>query len=144
MVLQEGDDELKYRIRPISLVMHNPNFFWLNPYDASSVLSTFGGVPTVLSAATGAGVSVAYYKFSTQAIPSTFYANIWRTWGRLFIGAAIGGAFGFMRFGDRQRLHNAYTSYRVRRRYKDSINIETKDIWRFKGHKPHEEFYQWQ
>ena len=144
MVRQEEDDELKYRIRPIEFVMHNPNLFWVSPYDAKNVFETLGGIPWLLTTAAGVGVSVGYYRFGQAHVPSTFYVNVMRTWGRVFFGLAIGGGIGFLRFGDRQRLHNAYTSYRIRRRYKESVNIDTKDLWKLKGHKPHQEYYQWQ
>ena len=140
----EEDNKLKFKIRPIDFVMHNPNHFWLSPYDFSNVFQTLGGLPWLASAGTGIAISVGYYKATNKHIPSTFYANIMRTWGRLFIGLFVGGFVGYLRFGDRQRLHNAYTSYRIRRRYKDSINIETTDLAKLKGHAPHEEYYKWQ
>ena len=143
MVRQEPDEELQFKIRPINLVMHNPNLFWVSPYDPVKAVQTLGGLPWLMSAGTGVALSLTYYKFSQSSIKSTFYVNTMRMWGRAIVGLAIGGLVGFYRFGDRQRLHNAYTSYRIRRRYKESINIETKDIWKYKGHKPHEEFYQW-
>ena len=143
MVRQENDEDLKYKIRPIQLVMHNPNLFWLNPKNVCGVYETLGGLPWLLSATTGVAVSLSYYKFSQSYSAPSFYVNVYRTWGRFLFGLAIGGFVGFLRFGDRQRLHNAYTSYRIRKRYKESINIDEKDIWRHKGHKPHHEYYEW-
>jgi len=65
------------------------------------------------------------------------------TFSRIFLGAVIGGAVGYLRFGDRQKLHNAWVAERLRRRYPDSLNIDTHDIWRFKGVKPSHHFYKW-
>ena len=143
MVHQEPDEELKHKIRPVDLVMHNPNYFWLSPYDTKNVVETMGGAPWVMSTAVGAAISLTYYKFGQSHVKSTFYVNNMRLWGRFIVGASIGGFIGFLRFGDRQRLHNAYTSYRVRKRYAESINIEEKNIWKHKGQAPHQEYYQW-
>ena len=141
---RESDSELKFKIRPIDFVMHNPNLFWISPSDTESVIATAGGIPFLLSTGAGIAFSVLYYKLGTRVNPVLFYDDIMKTWGRIFMGAVVGGGIGFMRFGDRQRLHNAYTSYRLRRRYKDSINIETTELWKLKGHKPHEPCYEWQ
>ena len=35
---------------------------------------------------------------------------------RFMFGSAIGGGFGYLKFGDRQKLHNAYDAERLRRR----------------------------
>jgi hypothetical protein len=75
--------------------------------------------------------------------PATFYTSILLTWSRVLLGGAIGGWVGYMKFGDRQRLHNAWVAERLRRRYPDSINIATSDLWRFKGVKAGQHFYKW-
>ena len=145
-MVHENDEDLPYRIRPIQLVMHNPNFFWVSPWDARKSLEVVGGLPWLLSTTVGAGVAVTYYKFGQahSAAPSTFYVNVFRTWGRLLFGAAIGGFVGYLRFGDRQRLHNAYTSYRLRRRYPGAINITETNISKHKGHRCHHDAYEFQ
>jgi hypothetical protein len=65
------------------------------------------------------------------------------SFSRIFLGAAIGGWVGYLRFGDRQRLHNAWVAERLRRRYPESINIDEKDLYRFKGIKAPHHFYRW-
>ena len=144
MVRQENDGDLPFKIRPIQLVMHNPNIFWVSPYDVPKAVEVLGGLPFLATAGLGAGISMTYYKFGQANIPATFYANVMKTWGRLLFGLAIGGYIGYLRFGDRQRLHNAYTSYRLRKRYAGAIDITEKDIWQYKGHKCHNDVYEWQ
>ncbi|CAI2375946.1 unnamed protein product [Moneuplotes crassus] len=145
MVRQETDQDLPFKIRPIQLVMHNPNFFWVHPLDTSKSIQVLGGAGFLFSAFAGAGISLTYYKFNqATSVPATFYQNVFKTWGRLLFGLAIGGYVGYLRFGDRQRLHNAYTSYRLRRRYPGAINITEKDIWKHKGHKCHNHIYEFQ
>lgn len=65
------------------------------------------------------------------------------TASRIAFGFFIGSAVGYMKFGDRQRLHNAWVAERLRRRYPESLNLEHKDLWKFKGIKPNFEFYRW-
>mmetsp|Transcript_22005 Transcript_22005/g.24445 ORF Transcript_22005/g.24445 Transcript_22005/m.24445 type:complete len:146 (+) Transcript_22005:13-450(+) len=145
MVRQENDEDLPSKIRPIQLVMHNPNIFWVSPFNTPKAIEVVGGAGTVLSAGLGAGVAVTYYRFGQASIPATFYANVFKTWGRVVFGLAIGGYIGYLRFGDRQKLHNAYTSYRLRRRYGDSArNITETDIWQYKGKKCNHAAYEWQ
>ena len=144
MVRQESDQDLPFKIRPIQLVMHNPNIFWVNPYDVGKSFQVLGGVGFLCSALTGAGISTAYYRFGQGQLPVNLYANVMKTWGRLLFGLAIGGYIGYLRFGDRQRLHNAYTSYRLRKRYPGAIDIEESEIWKHKGHQCHNDVYEYQ
>jgi hypothetical protein len=55
------------------------------------------------------------------------------SFSRLFLGGVVGGFVGFLRFGDRQRLHNAWVAERLRRRYPESMTLDKHDLWRFKG-----------
>ena len=144
MGLEENDEDMKYKIRPVQLVMHNPNLFWVSPYDIQKSVEVLGGIPFVLSATIGAGVAVSYFKFSQVNARPNFYVNAMRTWGRFFFGLSIGGFIGYLRFGDRQRLHNAYTSYRIRKRYPESINITETNLWKHKDHKAHNDIYDFQ
>jgi len=65
------------------------------------------------------------------------------TWSRVLLGAAIGGWAGYMRFGDRQRLHNAWVAERLRRRYPETLSLDETNLWRFKGIKANHTFYKW-
>ena len=58
-------------------------------------------------------------------------------------GASIGGGLGYLKFGDRQRLHNAWVAERLRRRYPEAMSLNTSDLWQFKGVAATHEFYKW-
>jgi hypothetical protein len=73
----------------------------------------------------------------------SFYANLFLTFSRVALGAVVGGWIGYMKFGDRQRLHNAWVSERLRRRYPESIGLEAHDLWKLKGVKAGHQFYRW-
>merc|ERR1712010_213666 len=81
--------------------------------------------------------------WSAQNMYTIFYTNNLRVTGRLAIGLTLGLALGYSRFGDRQRLHNAYVAERLRRRYPESMNLHHTDLWRLKGVAAPHEFYQW-
>ena len=141
--VQEADSDLPLRIRSIDLIKHNPNLFHVPFGDLGAFVSILGGSSFVGSAAFGGLFGYWYYAQKTHFNPATFYTGIMLTFSRIFLGAVIGGAVGYLRFGDRQKLHNAWVAERLRRRYPDSLNIDTHDIWRFKGVKPSHHFYKW-
>ena len=65
------------------------------------------------------------------------------SFSRIFLGAVVGGWAGYLKFGDRQRLHNAWVAERLRRRYPESLNLDSHDLYRFKGIKAPQPFYRW-
>lgn len=141
--IQEADSELPRRIRSIELIKHNPNIFHVPLSDVSAGYQILGGHAWGASTFTGAAFGYWYYSQKVRLNPATFYTSILLTWSRLLLGAAIGGWAGYMRFGDRQRLHNAWVAERLRRRYPDALNIETQDLWKFKGVRAGHHFYRW-
>ncbi len=100
-----------------------------------------GGAPSIVCGALGAAASFGYYAAGSQT--RNFYANNMKVTGRLMFGLSIGLSLGYMKFGDRQRLHNAYLAERIRRRYPESMGLDTSSLWQFKGVNAPHEFYQW-
>ena len=49
--------------------------------------------------------------------------------GRFAFGAMLGLTFGYLKWGDRQKLGNAYVAERLRRRYPESMGLNTADLW---------------
>jgi hypothetical protein len=139
----EPDTELPFRIRPIEFIKHNPNLFNVPLTDVSTGFQILGGGSWAASTFAGAAFGYWYYAQKIRLNPATFYTSILLTWSRVLLGGAIGGWAGYMKFGDRQRLHNAWVSERLRRRYPDALNIETHDLWRFKDIKANQHFYKW-
>ena len=131
--IEEADKDLPLRMRSIELIKHNPNIFNVGLTDACAGYTILGGGAWLASTVAGAGFGYWYYAQKCRLNPTTFYASIMLSFSRLFLGAVVGGSIGYLRFGDRQRLHNAWVSERLRRRYPDALNIDAQDIWRFKG-----------
>jgi hypothetical protein len=141
--VQEADSEPPSRIRSIELIKHNPNLFHVGLFDFGSGLEIAGGSGFLASVGAGAGFGWWYYAQRTRLNPATFYAHIALSFSRIFLGAVVGGTVGYLKFGDRQRLHNAWVAERLRRRYPDSLNLTTHDLWRFKGVKADQHYYRW-
>ena len=141
--IKEPDSEISHRIRPIELIKHNPNLFHLQQFSPSAWWTVLGGAGWAASAATGALFGTWYYNQKLLRQPDTFYVRILLRFSRLFLGFAVGSFVGYLRFGDRQQLHNAWVAERLRRRYPESKNLDTRDLWRFKGVKAQQEYYRW-
>merc|ERR1719313_698573 len=62
---------------------------------------------------------------------------------RFMFGGALGGAFGYLKFGDRQKLHNAWVAERLRRRYPEPKALHASDLYQYKGVQATHEFYRW-
>ena len=141
--IQEADNQLPLRIRSIDFIKHNPNIFHVGLGDVSTGLEILGGNAFLASAFAGASFGWWYFGTKARINPVSFYANIMLSFSRIFLGGVVGGFFGYLRFGDRQRLHNAWVSERLRRRYPESMTLDKHDLWRFKGVKPTHTYYKW-
>ena len=139
--MKESDSEMQGKIQNAELVKYNPQNFHLAFWDAGNMYSILGGAPTMVCGALGAATSFGYYAAGGSA--RNFYANNMKVTGRLAFGLTLGLALGYNKFGDRQRLHNAYLAERLRRRYPESMDLQTSDLWQFKGVQAPHEFYQW-
>ena len=127
--IQEEDANLAQRIRGIELIKHNPQMFYLNFFDLNNHFEIAGGYQTLAFALVGGAISLSYFLGGRRTQPYNYYVNLHQGFGRFFFGAAIGGAFGYSKFGDRQRLHNAWVAERLRRRYPESISLNATDLW---------------
>ena len=134
---------MPYKIRPIDLIKYNPNLFHVWIYNPVQLHSLMGGVKTDVTIGLGAVFGWYYYSLRTKHVPDTYYIRNMRLFSRIFLGAVFGATIGFLKFGDRQRVHNAWVAERLRRRYPESLDLDTHDLWRYKGTKPRHEFYKW-
>ena len=140
--LKESDDALLGKIQRIETIKHYPNH-WHLEYSATNAGQILGGTPTFAYGAVASFFSVMYYRSQAAHMKYNFYANNTRTAGRLFFGLFLGLSIGYLQFGDRQRLHNAWVAERLRRRYPESMDLKAHDLWSLKGVKAPHEFYRW-
>ena len=138
---KETDEEMRGKIQRVDLVKFNPQNFHMEFWNPHNMIDILGGAPTMIMGGLGAAGSVAYYQAAGQS--SNFYTNNMRMTGRFMFGLTLGLAIGYSRFGDRQRLHNAYVAERLRRRYPESMALHEHDLWRCKGVTAPHDFYQW-
>ena len=117
--------------------------FYLSFYDLNNHYQIAGGAPTFILAGVGGWISLMYYIGGARTRPYNFYNQIHQGFGRFMFGAALGTAFGYNRFGDRQRLHNAWVAERLRRRYPESKSLNLTDLWQYKNVEATQEFYRW-
>ena len=123
--MSETDEDMPFKIRPIDLIKYNPNLFHMWIYDPSNIINTLGGIKFELSALSGGVFGYWYYSQKLKSSPATYYARIFHTTSRVGLGLLVGGFIGYMKFGDRQRLHNAFVAERLRRRYPESLDLDT-------------------
>ena len=141
--IQEADADLSSRIRPIELIKHNPQLFHLDFWNFQNHWQIAGGAATAFFALAGGQIALMYFLAGRRTQPYNFYVNLHQGFGRFLFGAALGGGFGFYKFGDRQRLHNAWVAERLRRRYPESKWLTVDNLWEFKGVKADHEYYRW-
>lgn len=115
--------------------------FHLDFYNPTNWFNVIGGIPTITIGVFGALFSYNYY--ASQSRIYNYYANITRSIGRLGFGFSAGLAIGIWKFGDRQRLHNAWVAERLIRRYPESMTLSEHDLYRCKGIKAPHAFYRW-
>ena len=141
--LQETDAEMQTKIQRIDTIKHYPNHWHMEFFNAENMINVVGGTAALSYGAIGAGLSSAYYANKAAHMPRNFYAHNMYVSARGVFGFSLGLFAGYLQFGDRQRLHNAWVAERLRRRYPESMELHASDLWKLKGVKSSHEFYSW-
>ena len=141
--IKEDDATFASKIREIETIKHNPSMFANDAFCACTWYEIVGGFKTLAFAAIGGGVALSYFLGAQRTRPYNFYVTLHQGFYRFVLGSAVGGAFGYHKFGDRQRLHNWYVAERLRRRYPESKALNTHDMWQYKRVEASHEFYRW-
>lgn len=131
------------RIRSIELIKHNPQAFYLNFWDINNHFEVAGGLKTCALGLLGGLIGLSYFQASRATRPYNFYVNLHQGFMRFMFGCTLGCGVGYLKFGDRQRLHNAWVAERLRRRYPEAMSLGTTDLWQYKGVAASHEFYKW-
>ena len=141
--IKEDDAELSSRIRPIELIKHNPQLFHMNFFDVGQQYEILGGYKTFAMQLLGGVLAFAYFRGGRATRSYNYYTDVHGGFFRFFFGAAVGTGIGYLKFGDRQKMHNAYVAERLRKRYPASIDLHASDLWQYKGVPASHSFYQW-
>ena len=112
-------------------------------FDGSAVYDISGAANTFAFALVGGFISYIYFKNGRATKPFNYYVDLHMGFGRFMFGSAIGAGLGYYKYGDRQKMHNAYVAERLRRRYPESKTLSTTDLWTLKGVKADHEYYKW-
>ena len=116
--IQETDEEMQAKIQLIETIKHSPNHFHMEPLDVNNWFTILGGANSMAFGAVGGLVSYGYY---AGAASKNFYTFSHSGMLRIAFGVSMGLGLGYLRFGDRQRLHNAWVAERLRRRYPECM-----------------------
>ena len=141
--MQESDEDMQGKIQRIEMIKHMPNHWHMTFWNMRNMWTVLGDMGTAAYAAVGTSIAVLYFKNGAAHVTPNFYAYNLRLWGRIAMGMTFGIAAGYMQFGDRQRLHNAWVAERLRRRYPDCMSLKTGDLWQLKGVKADHSYYKW-
>ena len=74
--IQEEDAELSQKIRPIELVKHNPQLFYLDFFDLKNHYEIAGGARTAALGAIGGWIAFMYFTRAAAQRPYNFYYNL--------------------------------------------------------------------
>ena len=127
--IQEEDANLSQRIRSIEFIKHNPQLFYLDFFNPQNHYEVAGGWKTLALSALGAWISFGYFTRAAAQRPYNFYYNLHQGFLRAVFGGILGAGFGYVKFGDRQRLHNAWVAERLRRRYPEAQTLGANNLW---------------
>ena len=141
--IKEEDAELNNRIRPVEFIKHNPQLFHMNFFDVSQQYEILGGYKTLTMQLLGGVLAFAYFRGGRATRSYNYYMDVHGGMFRAFFGATVGTGIGYLKFGDRQKMHNAYVAERLRKRYPASLDLHTTDLWQYKGVQASHSFYQW-
>merc|ERR1719313_2162146 len=126
--IKEDDATLSQKIRPIELIKHNPQLFHMDFFNLGNMYEILGGGKTCLLAGIGGTIATQYFLGKRATMPYNFYVNVHMGMGRFAFGALLGLGLGYLKWGDKQKLHNAYVAERLRKRYPESISLTAKDL----------------
>lgn len=121
--MKETDAEMLHKIQRIETIKHSPNHWHMEFFSAANMHQILGGNAAFAYAAAGAAMAYGYYLNRAAHMPYNFYSHNMRGFSRIAFGGAIGLFAGYLQFGDRQRLHNAWVAERLRRRYPESMDL---------------------
>jgi hypothetical protein len=119
------DESLKYKIRDINLVKHNPNIFT----NKGQFLDMIGGEKTI--AFTSATTLIFYlYRWRANNIRKlSFREGLWMKHFFAMYGFAFGLFYSSIFFFQHQRIYNDMTANFLLKRFKGSKDLDRKHIW---------------
>lgn len=124
-----SDDQLKQKIRSMNLIKYNPNLF--TNRNKGEFYEMMGGHRTAIFVLSG-GLLGYFYKHQTNklfGVPKRI--GVWNKNFSFALGAGIGLVYSLLLFVDTQRFFNDYIAHCLFKRYPESKDLDTKNIWNF-------------
>jgi hypothetical protein len=122
-----ADNELKYKLRDLNLIMYNPNHF--RNRGKGDFYEMIGGDRTSITIVGFAILGKVYRAISNQ---NNGIRKTYGGWGRnitSLAGAGMGLVFSLIFFANTQQIFNDYTAVSLMKRYPGCMTLERKDIW---------------
>lgn len=131
------DSNVKYKLRSLNLIKHNPNFFT----NKGNFLEVIGGYRTLLFALAGGLLGKFYRRGVNLSRNVPHRMGIWNSNIQFLVGASVGTFYGMYLFSNFQMLLNDYFAQCLFARYPDCKKIETSHIYSLRNQINNEEHY---
>lgn len=131
------DSNVKYKLRSLNLIKHNPNFFT----NKGNFLEIIGGNKTLLFALAGGLIGKFYRRGVNVSRNIPYRMGIWNSNIQFLVGTAMGSFYGIYLFGNSQLLLNDYFAQCLFVRYPDCKKIERTHIYSLKNQINNDEHY---
>jgi hypothetical protein len=125
-----SDDLLKYKLRDLNLIMYNPNLF--TNREKGNFYELMGGNRTAATILTCALLGVFYRKRANVLRGIPYRIGVWNMNIHFWMGAAFGLFYSSIFFVNSQQLLNDYFAQFLLKRYPSCVNLDRKNIWRYK------------
>ena len=134
------DDELKYKLRDINLIKHNPNVF--TNRGSHDFYNMIGGDKTALTTLGCAALSLLYRVRCNQIRSVSKREGVWYNTLYLLYGMSLGLFYSSCYFFKWQVFANEYFAFFLFKRFKGSDQLERKNIYHLKDVENTDECYR--
>lgn len=132
------DHQLKYKLRTLNLIKHNPNLFT----NREGAFELLGGYRTLITTLLFGGVFAAYRHRANALRGISVREGIWFTNVYFLFGSSIGLLYSSAFFLQWQILLNDYYSQFLFKRYKASAGQSKQNIYQLRNVENEDECYQ--
>lgn len=127
--IKTSDEHLKYKLRDINLIKHNPNLFT----NKGQFIDMLGGERTMATCAT---TTILFYLYRLQANSLrkfSFREGLWMKHYFAMYGFAFGLLYSSIFFFQHQRIMNDIIANFLLKRFKGSMDLDRKHIWEIRN-----------
>ncbi len=132
-----SDEQLKYKIRSLNLIKHNPNIFT----NRGNFMETMGGMNTVI-ATLGFGALGVLYRTRVNALRNvSAREGMWLNTFYFLFGSAFGLGYSACYFMKTQMVMNDMFAHYLMKRYSGSADLKRRNVYALRDVENHDECY---